>query len=139
MKLKKIIDISFLGLALIAGGMRTHSRLHSKPSQAIEQQLSQDTLYREIIAQNTNPLRREILGIYIDHILPHVLRFGSKITDEQRAYLKTNRIDVSTGKHLKYTSQEQAHLWHFGTDPTHPSIGKDYLLESLQAGAFQKP
>ena len=128
------------GALLIATGMRTHSRLRSKPSREIEQRLAQNAIYQDIVAQTScSPLMREITGVYIDTLLPYFLHRGSKISTEQREYLRTNRYDSITGKHKPYSPDERALLWHLGTNPEHPNMGKDHVLNTLEVSAFQKP
>ncbi|MBM3232796.1 hypothetical protein FJZ18_01365 [Candidatus Pacearchaeota archaeon] len=133
------ICMGILGLGLLAGaGARTHSRLQSRPSQAIEQQMASNSLYQEVASQSSEkPIEREMTGLYIEYILPFVLKH--KADPELFEYLKTNRIDSSTGRHRSYSDKEQAILWHVGCDPNKPSMSKDYVLAGLAGMAFRKP
>ncbi len=141
MKLKNIALTGLaglIGMGLVAGGMRTHSRTYSKPSLEIEQQLSQNSLYQEIVAENQNPLKRELWGVYYDYGLPLFLHLTSKLTPDQKREIVASRYDQKTGKHKSYSADEQAVLWHLGANPTQPGLGKDYLLNFLEGSVFQK-
>ncbi|MEK6825239.1 MAG: hypothetical protein AABY00_00460 [Nanoarchaeota archaeon] len=127
-----------LGMALIAGaGKRTYDRVHSRPSPALEQQLSGSNLYREIASQSTqSPLQRELRGLVTDFVYPYILHW--KADPELKEYLNTNWVDAATGKHRKYTDTEGAILWHVGCNPTTPSMSKDYVLAQVGAAPLRK-
>ena len=84
-----------------------------------------------------SPFEREMTGLYIEYILPFVLKH--KVDSELHEYLKTNRIDSATRRHRNYSEKERAILWHAGCDPNRPSMSKDYVLEGLAGMAFRKP
>ena len=143
MKLKKTILSTLAGLAVLGlgleTGVRTHDRMLSKPSPALEQQLSQNSMYNEIVAQTQNTLKRIYTGAVVDYGLPLYLRLSSKYSTEDRKEILQAHTDTQTGQLRAYTPEEQAVLWHIGANPNRPNIGQLYMLNSLTGSAFQKP
>ncbi len=141
MKLTNKIMAGIAGLTLLstATGYRVHSRINSKPSQEVEQQLSQNPDYVEIISQIQNPWKREAMGLYIDFILPLRLKFDRTISSKVKEDIRASRHDPKTGKHRQYNQTEKAVLYHIGADSNHPNMGQYHVLNSIEGSYFRKP
>ena len=138
--MNKTLSVGLAGLVgfgfIVGIAKRIYDRAHSHPSTAIEQQLSQNTIYQEIASQSTqSPLQRELRGLVTDFTYPYFLHW--KASPELKEYLKTNRIDAA-GNHMPYSDVECAVLWHIGCNPTSHSPSKDYMLATVKALAFRK-